>query len=493
VSPPHCPDYAAIKAMAVEMKRPAKTLIAQSVARDPFYVTPARRDAAHWFAQAWPVLDPSKDDLHVRRMHYRYISLPEADRPPKRDGKPYENTEADWKDFCDASVDARILELVDPNRFTDRRAGEPVFIADDSGRDREAFIGCFRAWLTVPPAETSFVFECAPREFSFPDPPMPYVICPTFSKRYAIETWAEKSTMNDVLYPLARQNNVTLVTGVGDLSFTHCLWHVKRVLAHRKPTRILYISDFDPGGELMPVGVARKIEFLLRRDGHDLDIRLIPLVLTREQVDRYRLPRIPIKDTDARKRDFEKRHGEGAVELDALEALHPGELARIVEAAIERYREPTREATRANAAAELAARTAVVEARDAVLAEFGSEMAALREDFEAARAAVGAEQEALAEIAEQAAEQSRAHVAEIDARMGAFYDRANRVWMRMEARMRDRLPSAEDFEWAAAQPADDGEPLFDSTRGYLEQVDHYNAHFGRPTARRRRSRTGDSP
>jgi hypothetical protein len=39
-------------------------------------------------------------------------------------------------------------------------------------------------------------------------------------------------------------------------------------------TRILYISDFDPAGAHMPVSVARKIEYLLRRDGHDLDIRL---------------------------------------------------------------------------------------------------------------------------------------------------------------------------------------------------------------------------
>jgi hypothetical protein len=50
------------------------------------------------------------------------------------------------------------------------------------------------------------------------------------------------------------------------------------------------------------------------------------------------LPRIPIKETEKRSEAFEQRHGEGATELDALEALHPGVLARILEQEIGRYR-----------------------------------------------------------------------------------------------------------------------------------------------------------
>ena len=94
----------------------------------------------------------------------------------------------------------------------------------------------------------------------------------------------------------------------------------------------------------MPVSIARKIEHILRRDGHDdLDIRLDPLVLTASQVSRYGLPRIPIKDSDQRKGHFEARFGAGATELDALEAIRPGELARIIEERVEVYRSPTRE------------------------------------------------------------------------------------------------------------------------------------------------------
>ena len=283
---------------------------------------------------------------------------------------------------------------------------------------------------------------------------------------------------------MARRRNVTLVTGLGELSFTH----VERVLLHRKPTRILYISDHDPAGDHMPVSVARKIEYLLRRDGHDLDVRLDPLVLTREQVERYRLPRIPIKDSDKRKRNFEARHGdEGAVELDALEALHPGELARIVEAAIDRYREPTQQAARENNAVSHDVWVEVIEARDAVLAEFEAEIAAMRGGFEAAQAQIEVDQQALAAIAEQAVERSRAHVEAINARVAAFYERANDLWARITAEMRDRIPTADEFEWASPTVADEGdEPLFDSKRGYLDQIERYKRHLGQPTTWRRR-------
>jgi hypothetical protein len=51
----------------------------------------------------------------------------------------------------------------------------------------------------------------------------------------------------------------------------------------------------------MPVSVARKLEFFLRREFPEVDARLIPIVLTPEQVGIYDLPRIEIKDTEKQK------------------------------------------------------------------------------------------------------------------------------------------------------------------------------------------------
>ena len=106
--------------------------------------------------------------------------------------------------------------------------------------------------------------------------------------------------MNDVLMPLGERYGVNVVTGLGEMSLTRCVELVDRAKASGKPVRILYISDFDPGGASMPVAVARKIEFVVRKEGHDLDIQVRPVVLRREQCIQYRLPRTPIKESEQR-------------------------------------------------------------------------------------------------------------------------------------------------------------------------------------------------
>src|SRR5438270_1797657 len=73
----------------------------------------------------------------------------------------------------------------------------------------------------------------------------------------------------------------------------------------------------------MPVAVSRKIEYFVRTLGLDLDVRLFPVVLTLDQVQYYELPRTPIKETERRRGGLEDRYGQAAVEVDALEALHP--------------------------------------------------------------------------------------------------------------------------------------------------------------------------
>jgi hypothetical protein len=480
------PDYPTIKAMARALKRPAHTLYALSDARDPFYITPARLAGAEWFARIWALLDPP-NGVHLRRLHYRLVSLPDAERPRKVDGSAYVNTEHDWNLLSDGSVDARALGLVDADKFTDRRAGEPIFVADDRDAEpkRGAMIGGYGAWLDDPPKEAAFFVQYFPKRFELPELPDAYVAVPEFGEPYAIEVWVEKSTANDILEPLARRLNFTLITGVGEISWTHCVWHVQRVLRHRKKARILYISDFDPSGARMPTSIARKIEFLLRRDGHDLDVRLEPIALTIEQVQRFRLPRIPIKDSDAGKKDFEDRFGEGAVELDALEALVSGELARIVEAEVAFYRRPTRRANMDNLVLAMEIRAQIQAARAEVIAEHESEIGATRAAFDQMLVEIAVDQEALAAIAEDATARSQAHVTAINSRVSNFYEGARDLWRRIGAALAPRLPDAEDFAWVEPEPPDaEEEPLFDSSRGYVEQIGFYKQRTGRPMGRR---------
>jgi hypothetical protein len=156
------------------------------------------------------------------------------------------------------------------------------------------------------------------------------------SQPYLIEVWIEKSTQDEFLLPLCRRYHVNLVRFTGESSATKCEELVDRVIAAGKPCRILYLSDFDPCGEGMPVSAAVKIAWFAKNHP-DLDIRLEPIGLTHEQVEHFKFPRVVIKDTDVRRKEFEERYGFGGVELDAMEELYPGEMRRIVEEAILRF------------------------------------------------------------------------------------------------------------------------------------------------------------
>ena len=198
-----------------------------------------------------------------------------------------------------------------------------------------------------------------------------------------------------------------------------------------KPGRIFYISDFDPAGYSMPCAVSRKIEYLLQAESLDLDVKLQRLLLNREHVEQYRLPRTPIKNTERRAASFEARHGEGAVELDALEALHAGVLSRIV---------------------------------TNVLSHFYSEEAA-----------------AEARVKERLLRQAiRSHAADITARYTPEIE-AIREMNRELAAM--SIPDLEGYEPDRAEPDADDKAfdwLFDSNRGYLEQIAVYKEYSRGP-------------
>jgi hypothetical protein len=490
-------SYEDIKALAVALGRPAETLIALAASNDPFYVVPRRQTQAQWFAtEVWPLLDIDENGgIHVRRVHYVLVSLPAENRPRKPDGTAYENTSDDWDLLLAASRDARELDLVDAGLFIDRRAAEPlVYMPEDEDSDAaiEVVSGEIGEQSESVPSFTYF-----PRRYVFPGLPDYSVTPPEIAEPYAIELWIEKSTMVDVLGPIARRYGVTLITGVGELSLTRVHELVERVSEHRRKTRIIYISDFDPAGNAMPVSIARKIEFLLRRDGlDDLDIRLDPLLLTREQVEHYRLPRIPIKDSERRKAAFEERFGEGAVELDALEALRPGELARLVIDRIEVYHAPA-EATREDIerAAHYFERDASA-IRHGVLAEHGDTLENLRARFDEMQAAIRPHQDALAAIAAEFAEHYSGPIAEniaaINEQVAAFYEQATEVWSDITTDLEDRAPDPDAADWPTPYDADEpDDPLFDSGRSYVEQIDRYKRHQGKPITRRRKSNGND--
>jgi hypothetical protein len=413
-------DYESIKALAKARGVPVPRMLALAVQNDPFYVgMPAQRKAGEWFAERFHAAGFG-EGVHLRRVHYHLVSV-EATLP---DGKPYENTIEAWQILGQASKAARYLGLVDLAAFDDRR-NPPAQIFEPQ-RDE----GGVHVENVVPEVP----------QLTMPALPALCVERPSADQPYALEIWCEKSTMNDVLLPLCRRFSATLVTGLGELSVTACQRLVERAQESGKPTRIVYLSDFDPAGQSMPVAAARKIEFLAR--DHDLDVRLYAVALTASQIQMFNLPRVPIKESERRREAFENTHGVGAVELDALEALVPGELARIVTEALLPFFDDTLDDEIGEAYMHAAERAEHVTYR--TYEAYDDEIAAARREWQA-----------------------------ISAQIQQWRQRHAGTWTTI-AEALENVDLGVEFP-AADVSGDAGWPLFDSRRAYEEQLQAYQA------------------
>lgn len=432
-------DYDTIKALAKQHNMRVTDLIALAPGNDPFYVgTEASKTWAHWFADLWYRFGYSSG-VHLRRIHYQVISQTPAILTPN--GDPYENTERCWDALSMASKRARYLHLVDAADFDDKRNPEPVEHqrwTDDDTRINVEVQDWFTAGLPDFPAVPSYALYGFDRR-----------------QAYHLEIWCEKSTMNDVLLPLAQDYEATVQIGVGELSVTKTLDLIRRIERDGRPARIFYISDFDPAGKSMPVAVSRKLEFFRDDLGLDIDARLFPLVLTEEQCQEYRLPRTPIKDTERRAARFEERFGEGATELDALEALRPGELRRILEKAIRTYYDMSLPGRIRRERIELYGQLTTMAGN--VVQGHQAEIDELREEYEALSA-------------------------EVTDRLLTWDQRRALLWERITAELEQGRPALDDYPVPEPVEADedgDLDPLYSSDRDYMEQLSAYKEFQGK--------------
>jgi hypothetical protein len=418
-----------LKNLSIEVKRPMYDLCALTVQNDPFNAeVPYRKRAAEWFAELYRQYGFGVG-THIRRIHYRLVSQTSPIIMPN--GKPYENTENCSVTLGTASRDARYLGLVDINDFVDRHNGETIVnLTDVYGRDASLELDN-SSWDDI----------------SLPSLPTLCFSAPKVPQRYHLEIICEKSTVDDILIPLGKKYEINVTCCVGEISLTRCLDIIKRAIASRRPVRILYLSDFDPGGDSMPVACARKIEFLLRKMKLVLDIQLRPVVLTHEQCVELKLPRTPIKEKEKRAGRFQERFGEGATELDALEALHPGKLENILTQEIERYYDIELDENVDGAASGLDDEIDAV--NDSVHDQYADEIEALRNDC------------------------------------AALNERREMLFQQIEDSLGEGAPSTGGIEWPEPCDGDeDPDPLYDSKRSYIDQIDRYKAHQGKLTRRK---------
>ena len=292
---------------------------------DPFDVssnpTPAQTSWAEWFREITKDVNPP---YHIRRIHYRTLGK------LKPDGLPYENTDNDGALLGKASEYARYLGLIDFDAIEDHKnEGETVSVV-------------------YLPDEVSVDLRMGARNLAIPtiddasdmiddggSPIIKYGVA--IRQPYHLEIWIEKSTMNDVLIPIAKEFGAGLMVAGGQFSVTNIADLFKRIRGLKKPVRLFYLRDFDPAGQTMAKAVARKIEWFVRTKQPELDLKLFDIALTHQQCLEYQLPRSPMDRKERYKGKFEEKFGEGATELDALEALRPGTLADIVKGALQPY------------------------------------------------------------------------------------------------------------------------------------------------------------
>jgi hypothetical protein len=462
-----CPGYDDLKQLSKDLRRPVGTLIALTCSNDPFYASmPGNRAAAEWFAELWH--EHCAGMLrHLRRGHYVLLSQA-AGTVLMRDGTPYDNTEACWQALIQASKHARYLGLVDPESIIDKRNPEPLLFADDHTFQAEPEIMALGSSWDVP---TGIEFPEFP---DFPSLPRLYLSEPDRRRPVLTELWVEKSgDLDDVLIPVCRRKRVNLIPSIGEQGLEACRKVVERARAFGGPVRVLYLSDFDPAGESMPLAAARKIEFQIRTRHPDVDLQVRPVALTQRQCVDLGLPRKPIKESERRGERFEERHGEGATELDALEALKPGELRRIVEREIARYQpdDDTVETEFSEVSEEVEA--ACSDVRETVLARHEDSLDDLRAEHEAIR---------------EAHEKLRADHERVSEQLAEWAARVREKFAEIRNELDDDKPDPNAWEWPdPIEPEDDPDPLFDSRRSYVEQIDRYKLHQGKPTARRPRT------
>lgn len=444
--------YEEVKALAKRLRRTIPKMLAMAPQNDPFYAgSDGTRCLAEWFAQAWHH-HGFTNGVHIRRVHYQLMSTGAT----RHDGMPYENTDQCWAYLNNASRYARYLQLVDPLAFVDRRNPEPVLFASGPITSDEPGWTIEEPFWLLPTIDASVGSDL---DLALPDPEVSGYDYWETDQPYHLELWIEKTTMDDVLLPVCRHYGINFQTGAGFQSVTNVIRMLLRMAAAGKPARVFYISDFDPAGDGMPVQVARQLEYWFSDYAPEVDIKLIPLALTFDQARHYRLPRVPMKDSDHRKAGFEESYGVGAVELDALEALRPGVLAQLVTDAVRPYRDSHLASSLATAEQE--AQSVAEEAWDDATSEQRDELAKIEAE---ARTVAARYHERLKALRDEMSEE-----------MAPLRERLKLVRQAIQesiAEFAPDLPARPEPEMSAV---DEASWLFDSQRDYLSQLEVYRS------------------
>jgi hypothetical protein len=299
---------------------------------DPYRLdTEGGREAARWVAEQIDERFRPHQRPHLRAVHYALVAVGDLRRP---DGKIYSNTDLNYDWLGWAVKAARWLGVIAFERITDER-NDPPTIYRSRGRTLRGIPGLEASVFWS--GDWSLDVSCHLCR------PSPSLTGFSAEQPYALAIFGEKSSLADVVDPIAQRCNADLYLGAGEISETLAYQMALDAARDGRPLIVFTIADFDPSGHQMPVSVARKLQAQRDLFFPDLEFKIVPLALKAEQVREFNLPSTPLKDSERRGDKWRAEHGLEQTEIDALATLRPDVLRQIVEEGITPYFDATLE------------------------------------------------------------------------------------------------------------------------------------------------------
>jgi hypothetical protein len=304
-------------------------------ANDPFRVdTPARHRDGAWLAMHAERLGLGHRRIHLRGLHYMLVSSTALVKP---NGEPYRNIEEDWTWLVmHAAKAARFLGYIPFHQIVDARNSDPVV----NIREPKPAIPP-QPWISVE------LNVEVPEAINLE----PYVPVDRFSvdQPYRLVLYGEKTSLEEILSPVARDFQADLFLPAGEISDTMLYQMADAGAADGRPMVVLCFSDCDPSGWQMPISIGRKLQAFKALLFPDLEFQVRRVALTPNQVRQHNLPSTPLKATERRADRWQEATGVAQTEIDALAALQPALLRRMARHAVAPFFDPTL-ASRCNAA-----------------------------------------------------------------------------------------------------------------------------------------------
>jgi len=253
--------------------------------------------------QANAIIEEIGGNLTIRQLHYQFVA---------RD--LYDNTQQNYKRLGDILRNARMGGLVDWDDIEDRTRslyGKTTSRSPASAIDRARYSYFEDVWDTQP---------------------------------VRLEVWIEKNALTGVISPTTSRNRIDYFPTIGYPSITSLKDASERHIrinerggwgGEDNPQKviILYLSDHDPEGFQM----VEKVDETLRILGvENLEVRRIGL--TMDQINEFNPPPSFAKETSSRYDAYVEE--QGTTEAWELDALEPAVIQGLIQAEIDKERDP---------------------------------------------------------------------------------------------------------------------------------------------------------